>query len=105
MIAMSLSANMILGHLSGLIKRLLTRCQSEASRDDNSPLGYGNGSTSSWIKRRRKFAKYSMQANECGNDIRTLIHFIDAQTIAFRKILKKYRVSRGRYVADHPAVS
>jgi len=82
-------------HLSGLINRLIARCQSEASCDNNdnnkNPLGYGKGSTGPWIKRRRKFAKYSMQANECGNDIRTLIHFIDAQTIAFRKILKKYR--------------
>ncbi|KAH7025961.1 uncharacterized protein B0I36DRAFT_365600 [Microdochium trichocladiopsis] len=78
-------------HLSGLVKRLIARCQNEAASEASNPLGNGNGSTGPWIKRRRKFAKYSMQAAECGDDIKTLIHFVDAQIVAFRKILKKYR--------------
>ncbi|KXJ90940.1 hypothetical protein Micbo1qcDRAFT_68218 [Microdochium bolleyi] len=78
-------------HLSGLIKRLIARCNNESTGDAANTVANGNINTTPWIKRRRKFAKYSMQAADCGDDIRTLIRFVDAQTIAFRKILKKYR--------------
>ncbi|KAJ1326535.1 xenotropic and polytropic retrovirus receptor 1 [Microdochium nivale] len=79
-------------HLTGLIKRLTARCDDDSvSETTNGATTNGNSSATPWIKRRRKFAKYSMQATECGDDIRTLIRFVDAQTVAFRKILKKYR--------------
>ncbi|KAI0528124.1 hypothetical protein F5B22DRAFT_22353 [Xylaria bambusicola] len=42
-------------------------------------------------KRQRRFAKYHAQIEECGQDIKALGRFVDAQVTAFRKILKKYK--------------
>ncbi|KAK5629128.1 hypothetical protein RRF57_004843 [Xylaria bambusicola] len=42
-------------------------------------------------KRQRRFAKYYAQIEECGQDIKALGRFVDAQVTAFRKILKKYK--------------
>ncbi|KAI1085051.1 hypothetical protein F5B20DRAFT_129172 [Whalleya microplaca] len=65
-----------LRHLSGLLHQLILRC-TEA-----------HGVS---VKRQRKFARYELLINECGQDIRSLSRFVNAQVIAFRKILKKYR--------------
>jgi hypothetical protein len=44
-------------------------------------------------KRQRRFVKYQARIEECGQDIEALGRFVDAQVTAFRKILKKYKVS------------
>lgn len=67
-----------LQHLSNQIQRLLLRCAG-SSRDRLS------------TKKHRRFAKYEQDLLQCGNDSQLLRRFVDAQIIAFRKILKKYR--------------
>ncbi|KAH8887741.1 SPX-domain-containing protein [Thozetella sp. PMI_491] len=63
-------------HLSSQIRQLMLRC---ATRSRVSP------------KRQRKFSKYETELLHCGDDIQALKRFINAQVVAFRKILKKYR--------------
>ncbi|KAI0012571.1 hypothetical protein F4779DRAFT_41059 [Xylariaceae sp. FL0662B] len=65
-----------LRHLSGLLHQLILRCTNARGVSD---------------KRRRRFAKYELLIDECGQDIRSLGRFVNAQVIGFRKILKKYR--------------
>jgi hypothetical protein len=43
------------------------------------------------LKRRQRFAKYEQTLLQCGDDIKSLERFVNAQVVAFRKILKKYR--------------
>lgn len=43
------------------------------------------------LRRRQRFAKYERELLRCSDDIRCLQRFVDAQVVAFRKILKKYR--------------
>ncbi|KAF4591800.1 SPX domain-containing protein [Ophiocordyceps camponoti-floridani] len=43
------------------------------------------------LRRQRKLAKYERELLRCGRDILHLSRFANAQVIAFRKILKKYR--------------
>ncbi|PHH75410.1 hypothetical protein CDD83_4406 [Cordyceps sp. RAO-2017] len=50
----------------------------------------GDG-TSISLKRQRRFAKYERELLRCGQDIFALSRFANAQVVAFRKILKKYR--------------
>ncbi|KAI1481163.1 hypothetical protein F4774DRAFT_59300 [Daldinia eschscholtzii] len=63
-------------HLSDSIHQLIVRCNNAGGM---SP------------KRQRRFAKYALQIDECDDDIKALSRFVNAQVIAFRKILKKYR--------------
>ncbi|PNP57331.1 hypothetical protein FNYG_15224 [Fusarium nygamai] len=42
------------------------------------------------IKHQRRFTKYERELVRCGSDIQALERFIKAQTIAFRKITKKF---------------
>lgn len=42
-------------------------------------------------RRQRKFARYQSEIIACGDDIRDLRRFVQAQVVAFRKILKKYK--------------
>ncbi|KAK4240191.1 hypothetical protein C8A03DRAFT_42232 [Achaetomium macrosporum] len=65
-------------HLSGQIHRLILRCAT--SGRDRIPL-----------KRQLRFAKSEQMLLQCGDDIKALQRFVNAQIIAFRKILKKYR--------------
>ncbi|KAI0137866.1 hypothetical protein F4776DRAFT_88998 [Hypoxylon sp. NC0597] len=65
-----------LRHLSDAIHQLIVRCNEAGGV---SP------------KRQRRFAKYALQVDECGDDIQALSRFVNAQVVAFRKILKKYR--------------
>ena len=44
------------------------------------------------IKHQRRFAKYERELLRCGGDIQALERFVKAQTVAFRKITKKYKV-------------
>lgn len=44
------------------------------------------------IKYQRRFAKYERELVRCGGDIQALSRFTNAQVVAFRKILKKYKV-------------
>ncbi|KAH6842542.1 SPX domain-containing protein [Chaetomium sp. MPI-CAGE-AT-0009] len=67
-----------LQHLSNQIHRLILRCAT-SGRDRMS------------LKRRQRFAKYEQILLQCGDDIKSLQRFVNAQTVAFRKILKKYR--------------
>ncbi|KAI2467049.1 hypothetical protein F4781DRAFT_433809 [Annulohypoxylon bovei var. microspora] len=65
-----------LRHLSDSVHQLIVRCNNAGSV---SP------------KRQRRLAKYALQIDECDDDIKALSRFVNAQIIAFRKILKKYR--------------
>ncbi|RYO99739.1 hypothetical protein DL764_006727 [Monosporascus ibericus] len=65
-----------LRHISDQVNRLIFQCTD------------GRGLT---VKRQRRFAKYRQQLDECGNDIKALSRFVEAQIVAFRKILKKYK--------------
>ncbi|KAI1091004.1 hypothetical protein F5B19DRAFT_503419 [Rostrohypoxylon terebratum] len=65
-----------LRHLSDSVHQLIVRCNNAGGI---SP------------KRQRRLAKYALQTDECDDDIKALSRFVNAQIIAFRKILKKYR--------------
>ncbi|KAK3383975.1 hypothetical protein B0T24DRAFT_71067 [Lasiosphaeria ovina] len=65
-------------YLSEQIHRLIVRCA--VSRRERMSM-----------KRQRLFAKYEQNRLQCGEEIQALRRFVDAQAIAFRKILKKYR--------------
>ncbi|KAG9244833.1 hypothetical protein BJ878DRAFT_541881 [Calycina marina] len=67
-----------LQHLHTVVLKLLSR------------LPYSNGRPMS-NKRRERFAKYDNQIERCGEDVKQLQRFVDAQRIAFHKILKKYK--------------
>ncbi|KAL2129499.1 hypothetical protein VTI74DRAFT_7667 [Chaetomium olivicolor] len=67
-----------LQHLSNQVHRLILRCAT--SGRDRVPL-----------KRQQRFAKYEQTLLQCGDDIKSLQRFVNAQIVAFRKILKKYR--------------
>lgn len=67
------------GHLSNEIHRLVLRC----ANADPSTLTR---------KRQRRFLRLEREAVECGRDVQHLQRFVNAQAIAFSKILKKYRV-------------
>ena len=47
-------------------------------------------------KRQRKFAKPNRELARCGLEIQALERFVNAQVVAFSKILKKYKVGRTR---------
>lgn len=66
-------------HLASQIQRWVTK-YSDA-----------NDSTIS-LKRQRRFAKYERELLRCGEEIHGLSRFANAQVVAFRKILKKYKV-------------
>ncbi|KAI1428628.1 hypothetical protein F5Y12DRAFT_675968 [Xylaria sp. FL1777] len=85
-----------LRHISGLAHQLMRKCA------DTHGLS---------TKRQRRLVKYHTQIEECGQDIKALGRFVDAQITAFRKILKKYKKWTGsttlgsRFkdnVLDHP---
>lgn len=67
-----------LQHLSSQVQRLIARC---------------NDKTAEQIprKRQRRFVRLERDVLKCGHDIQDLRRFVSAQSIAFRKILKKYR--------------
>ncbi|KAK8920877.1 hypothetical protein H634G_08776 [Metarhizium anisopliae BRIP 53293] len=65
-------------HLASQIQRWVTK-YSDA-----------NDSTIS-LKRQRRFAKYERELLRCGEEIHGLSRFANAQVVAFRKILKKYK--------------
>ncbi|KND89723.1 Uncharacterized protein TOPH_05766 [Tolypocladium ophioglossoides CBS 100239] len=53
---------------------------------------YADGSgTCISLKRQRRFARYDRELLRCGEDVQALSRFANAQVVAFRKILKKYR--------------
>lgn len=62
------------------------------------------------LKRRQRFARYEQVLLQCGDDIKSLQRFVNAQVVAFRKILKKYRKwtgsstlgARFRDILSHP---
>ncbi|PNY30044.1 Uncharacterized protein TCAP_00045 [Tolypocladium capitatum] len=67
-------------------------------------LEYLNSNVQRWIrkyadgsatcvspKRRRRLARYEGELRLCGEDVQALSRFANAQVVAFRKILKKYR--------------
>lgn len=65
--------------LSDEIQRLILRCAN--ANPESIPR-----------KRQRKFVRLEREVLQCGDDIQYLQRFVNAQAIAFRKILKKYRV-------------
>ncbi|KAI3326152.1 hypothetical protein HD806DRAFT_437998 [Xylariaceae sp. AK1471] len=65
-----------LRHLSSLVHQLMLKCT------DTRGLS---------TKRQQRFVKYQARIEECGQDIKALGRFVDAQVTAFRKILKKYK--------------
>lgn len=48
--------------------------------------------TSQLLKRQRRVAKYERELLRVGDDIQALSRFASAQIVAFRKIVKKYKV-------------
>lgn len=44
------------------------------------------------LRYQRKFIKYERELLRCREDTQALSRFVNAQVVAFRKILKKYRV-------------
>ncbi|KAM5352337.1 hypothetical protein ACJ41O_005060 [Fusarium nematophilum] len=51
----------------------------------------GDMAEESAVKHQRRFAKYERELLRCGGDIQALERFVKAQTVAFRKITKKYK--------------
>ncbi|ROV89659.1 hypothetical protein VSDG_08057 [Cytospora chrysosperma] len=70
--------NRRLQHLSQQIRRLKSRC----TTDDPERIP---------LKRQRRFAKLEREVLRCGDDIQSLRRFVNAQIMAFRKLMKKYR--------------
>ncbi|KAM0333258.1 hypothetical protein ACHAQA_001918 [Verticillium albo-atrum] len=64
--------------ISVQINRLIARCDLE-------------GAAGITLKRQRKFSRYERDLLRCEEDILSLPRFINAQVVAFRKILKKYK--------------
>lgn len=67
-----------LEHLAKSIYRWIRKPMEEMTTDDA-------------IKYQRRFAKYERELVRCGGDIQALSRFTNAQVVAFRKILKKYK--------------
>ncbi|KAI5462536.1 SPX domain-containing protein [Mariannaea sp. PMI_226] len=67
-----------LDHLSKSIFRWIRKPQYQETPEDA-------------LKYQRRFAKYERELVRCGGDIQALVRFTNAQVIAFRKILKKYK--------------
>ncbi len=53
------------------------------------------------LKRQRRFAKYDRDVVQVADEVRDLSRFVNAQIVAFRKILKKYKVR----CTHHPAAA
>lgn len=70
--------NRRLQYLSDQINRLLL-VGTTSARNTNS------------LKRQRRFVKYERAASQLADETRDLSRFVNAQVVAFRKILKKYR--------------
>lgn len=64
-----------LQHLSDCLNNTLRRC----ARRQISP------------RKQRRLARYSQQTTQCGDEIQALERFVNAQVVAFQKILKKYK--------------
>ncbi|KAK2589452.1 hypothetical protein QQS21_012871 [Conoideocrella luteorostrata] len=56
----------------------------------------GNDTTLS-LKRQRRFAKFERELLRCGEENQALSRFANAQVVAFRKILKKYKKWTGSF--------
>ncbi|EGO54544.1 hypothetical protein NEUTE1DRAFT_69305 [Neurospora tetrasperma FGSC 2508] len=67
-----------LQHLSNQIHAHIVRCAASTR-------------TRTSTKRQRQFARYEQELLQCGDEIQALQRFVNAHTVAFRKILKKYR--------------
>ncbi|KAK4100030.1 SPX-domain-containing protein [Parathielavia hyrcaniae] len=67
-----------LQHLSSQLHRLILRCATSGPHRIS-------------LKKRQRFAKHEQTLMQCGDDIKSLERFVNAQVVAFRKILKKYR--------------
>lgn len=48
-----------------------------------------------------KFAKYNTQIESCGEDLTKLDRFVEAQRVAFYKLLKKYMVWNIAYIINN----
>jgi hypothetical protein len=68
-----------LDYLADNIKRWI-------AKSDKSPAN-----PSAYLRRQRRFAKYERDLLRCGEDIYDLSRFANAQVVAFRKIVKKYK--------------
>ncbi|QYT05545.1 SPX domain-containing protein [Trichoderma simmonsii] len=68
-----------LEHIAASIKRFAAKTH------------HDSGSPSASLRNQRKFIKYERELLRCREDIQALTRFANAQIIAFRKILKKYR--------------
>jgi hypothetical protein len=75
----TLTQRLPIDHLSGAIQRLIRK-----HSDDSAPTDS--------IKYHRRLIKYERELYQCGDDIHALSRFGNAQIVAFRKIIKKYKV-------------
>ncbi|QSZ33166.1 hypothetical protein DSL72_002752 [Monilinia vaccinii-corymbosi] len=66
-----------LQYLSSIVLRLLARCAESSSGQMTR-------------KRMNKFSKYNTQIESCGDDLVKLDRFVEAQRVAFYKLLKKF---------------
>jgi hypothetical protein len=67
-----------LTHLSRTIEKWLGKQPAEPTTSQN-------------LRFHRRFARYERDLLQCGDDIHALTRFANAQVVAFRKILKKYK--------------
>lgn len=65
--------------LSRTIERWITKCSDDPT-------------TREILKRQRRVAKYERELLRVGDEIQALSRFANAQVVAFRKIVKKYKV-------------
>ncbi|KAF5018534.1 hypothetical protein F66182_9468 [Fusarium sp. NRRL 66182] len=71
------------------ISRRLEYLAKTINRWSSKPQEQLNGDSA--IKHHRRFTKYERELVRCGSDIHALERFVNAQTVAFRKIVKKYK--------------
>ncbi|GAO18074.1 hypothetical protein UVI_02059920 [Ustilaginoidea virens] len=58
--------------------------------------GGGGGCSTTSFKRQRRITKYQGELVRCGEEIQALSRFANAQVVAFRKILKKYKPTKNK---------
>lgn len=68
-----------LDSIDGNVRRWIARCTDELN-------------ATAALKRQRRLAKYERELRRCEDDVHALERFAKAQIVAFRKILKKYKV-------------
>ena len=90
-----------LEHIAGSVRRWAEKYNEDrysngANNDSTNIKDTAEASARMLLRKHRKFVKYEKELLRLGDDINALQRFASAQVVAFRKILKKYKVSKNK---------